>query len=249
MPEEDLAAAAASAPALRQVATLARWIGPGRKVTQTGQLTMADARHLVDLLETGVWSALSIRYYLDEATTEQLGHIRKATDRDLRRAAGELVAFGALAEDGETLRLSPAAEKVLRARFAAVQPEDQIAQIKVTLLDSDPPVWRRLLVPMTLRLDRLDRVIQAAMGWTNSHLHMFIHPSGHYGTPGLDFPMHDERKASFRDLAAREGDTFGYEYDFGDSWAHILELEDVLERDPDAPSARCLAGDRACPPA
>jgi len=362
MPEEDLAAAAASAPALRQVATLARWIGPGRKVTQTGQLTMADARHLVDLLETGdeidpvigtrmfrtrssaelprlaivvawakavgllrvvhgrlvpvkmnqrlldrpvdlwtamftafnqlgpalcppgwfasllgedfsdgiavlfasiaggggaarieeaqegVWSALSIRYYLDEATTEQLGHIRKATDRDLRRAAGELVAFGALAEDGETLRLSPAAEKVLRARFAAVQPEDQIAQIKVTLLDSDPPVWRRLLVPMTLRLDRLDRVIQAAMGWTNSHLHMFIHPSGHYGTPGLDFPMHDERKASFRDLAAREGDTFGYEYDFGDSWTHEVLLEGLVPAEPTGRYPACTDGARACPP-
>lgn len=53
MPEEDLAAAAASAPALRQVVALTRWIGPGRKLTQTGQLTMADARHLVGLLETG----------------------------------------------------------------------------------------------------------------------------------------------------------------------------------------------------
>jgi hypothetical protein len=362
MPEEDLAAAAASAAALRQVVALTRWIGPGRKVTQTGQLTMADARHLVGLLETGdqidpvigtrmfrtrssaelprlaivlawakavgllrvvhgrlvpvkknqrlldrpvdlwtamftafdqlgpalcppgwfasllgedfsdgiavlfasiaggggaarieeaqerVWSALSTRYYLEEATTEQLGHIRKATDRDLRRAAGELVAFGALTKDGETLHLSPAAEKVLRARFAAVQPGDQIAQIKVTLLDSDPPVWRRLLVPMTLRLDRLDRVIQAAMGWTNSHLHMFIHPSGHYGTPGLDFPMHDERKASLRDLAAREGDTFGYEYDFGDSWTHEVLLEELLPAEPTGRYPACTDGARACPP-
>ncbi|WP_207229900.1 hypothetical protein [Krasilnikovia cinnamomea] len=51
IPEEDLAAAAASAPALRQVVALTRWIGPGRKPPQTGQLTMADARHLVGLLE------------------------------------------------------------------------------------------------------------------------------------------------------------------------------------------------------
>src|SRR3954453_23017867 len=53
MSEEDLAAAAASAPALRQVVALPRWVGPGRKLTQTGQLTMADARHLVGLLNTG----------------------------------------------------------------------------------------------------------------------------------------------------------------------------------------------------
>jgi hypothetical protein len=362
MVEEDLTAAAASAPALRQVVALTRWIGPGRKLTQTGQLTMADARHLVGLLETGdeidpvigtrifrtrssadlprlafvvawakaagllrvvhgrlvpvkknqrlldqpealwtamfavfdrlgpalcppgwfasllgedfsagiavlfagiaegggtvrlgeareqVWHALSARYYLDEATTEQLEHIRKATDRDLRRAASELIAFGVLTEDGEALRLSPPAEHVLRTRFAAVQPGDQIAQIKVTLMDTDPPVWRRLLVPTTLRLDRLDRIIQAAMGWTNSHLHMFIHPTGHYGTPDLDFPMHDERKATFRDLAAREGDTFGYEYDFGDSWTHEVLLEKLEPAEPTGRYPACIDGAGACPP-
>jgi hypothetical protein len=37
----------------RQVAAVTRWVGAGRKLTQTGQLTMADARHLVALLETG----------------------------------------------------------------------------------------------------------------------------------------------------------------------------------------------------
>jgi hypothetical protein len=362
MPEEDLTAAAASAPALRQVVALTRWIGPGRKLTQTGQLTMADARHLVSLLETGdeidpvigtrmfrtrssadlprlailvawakavgllrvvhgrlvpvkknqrlmdqpealwtamftvfdqlgpalcppgwfasllgedfsdgiavlfasiargggtarieeaqeqVWFALSSRYYLDQATTEQLGHIREATDRDLHRAANELVAFGALTEDGETLRLSPAAGHVLRTGFATVQPGDQIAQIKVTLLDTDPPVWRRLLVPTTLRLDRLDRVIQAAMGWTNSHLHMFIHPTGHYGTPDLDLPVHDEREAAFCDLAAREGDTFGYEYDFGDGWTHEVLLEDLSPAEPTGRYPACMDGSRACPP-
>src|SRR5438045_4004747 len=53
MSEEDMAAAVASARPLRQVAALTRWVGAGRKLTQTGQLTMADARHLVALLETG----------------------------------------------------------------------------------------------------------------------------------------------------------------------------------------------------
>ncbi|WP_229072231.1 plasmid pRiA4b ORF-3 family protein [Actinoplanes sp. DH11] len=362
MSEEDLAAAAASATAVRQVTALTRWVGAGRKLTQTGQLTMADARHLVDLLETGdridptvgarkfrtrssadlprlavvlawakaagllrvvngrlvpvkknqrlldrpvdlwttmftvfgelgpalcpprwaasllddsfadgiavllgclaehagavrvdeaqerVWSALAARYYLDEATTEQLSRLRKATDLDLRRAAGELIALGALLGDSETLRLSPAAEQVLRARFGAVRPGDQIAQIKVTLLDTDPPVWRRLLVPTTMRLDRLDQVIQAAMGWTNSHLHMFIHPTGHYGPPDPDLPMIDERTASFGDLAAGEGDTFEYEYDFGDSWTHEVLLEKLIPAEPSAQYPACTDGARACPP-
>src|SRR5258705_10836346 len=53
MSEEGMAAAVASARALRQMAALTRWVGAGRKLTQPGQLTMADARHLVALLETG----------------------------------------------------------------------------------------------------------------------------------------------------------------------------------------------------
>ena len=52
MPDEELAAAAASAPVLRQMVALTRRVRPGRKLTQTGHLTMADAQHLAGILET-----------------------------------------------------------------------------------------------------------------------------------------------------------------------------------------------------
>src|SRR4051812_32639347 len=45
-----------------------------------------------------------------------------------------------------------------------------IARLKVTLDDVEPAVVRRLEVPLDLRLDRLHLVLQAALGWTNSHL-------------------------------------------------------------------------------
>ncbi len=47
----------------------------------------------------------------------------------------------------------------------------RIALLKVTLDDVKPAVLRRLQVPLTIRLDRLHGVIQAAMGWTDSHLY------------------------------------------------------------------------------
>jgi len=49
----------------------------------------------------------------------------------------------------------------------------QIFQIKVTLLGSDPEIWRRLLVPASMTLDVLHNVLQIAMGWENDHLYEF----------------------------------------------------------------------------
>jgi len=41
---------------------------------------------------------------------------------------------------------------------------------------------------------------------------------------------------------------FTYEYDFGDSWLHTVEIEEVRdERDGDG-WERCLDGARSCPP-
>jgi hypothetical protein len=205
----------------------------------------------IEAMQEEVWSALSGRYHLDNATGDQLARLRTSTDHDLHRVVAGLVTLGALAEEDAaagTLRLTPLAEWALRSRYGAVAPGDQIAQLKVTLLDIDPPVWRRVLVPATIRLDRLDRVVQAAMGWTNSHLHMFIHPSGHYGVPDLDFPLQDERRATLRDLAAQEGETFRYEYDLGDSWEHELMLEQLSTAEPGGRYPVCLDGARACPP-
>ena len=48
-----------------------------------------------------------------------------------------------------------------------------IARLKVTLEDVAPAVMRRLDVPLRIRLDRLHLVLQAAMGWTNTHLYEF----------------------------------------------------------------------------
>ena len=51
-------------------------------------------------------------------------------------------------------------------------PED-IYQIKVTLLGTSPPIWRRLLVPADVTLSQLHDVLQAAMGWDDGHMHEF----------------------------------------------------------------------------
>ena len=56
-----------------------------------------------------------------------------------------------------------------RSETRAVHP--RMYQLKISLMETDPSIWRRLRVPGSTTLSRLDRIIQTTMGWTNSHLH------------------------------------------------------------------------------
>jgi hypothetical protein len=62
-------------------------------------------------------------------------------------------------------------------------------QFKITLLETNPPIWRRIQT-VDCTLDDLHMLIQCAMGWTNSHLHHFDINKTFYGDPEmLDDPF------------------------------------------------------------
>ncbi len=126
-----------------------------------------------------------------------------------------------------------------------------IYQLKITLNESEPLVWRRVLVSGNRSMKRLHEIIQLAFGWTNSHLHLFEFPDGSvYTDPRfmLDHVEHDdEAKNKLRKLAKTKGCTFKYEYDFGDDWSHTIEVEDILS-DSSGWEPRCIAGESAGPP-
>lgn len=129
-----------------------------------------------------------------------------------------------------------------------------IYQLRITLLNIYPPIWRRLLVPADMPLKRFHDVLQIAMGWQDCHLHQFIVGDVRYGIvdPELDPAMKTEARVKVRDILPKAGATIVYEYDFGDAWEHEIVLEDVLPSSggpwPDKPLLpRCIAGERACP--
>lgn len=127
---------------------------------------------------------------------------------------------------------------------------EKIYQIKVTLMRSKPPIWRRLLVSGNATLFNLHKIIQIAMGWTNSHLHQFIIDGEHYSIPSEEDwePVIDEREHRIAEIAPVEQSKFIYEYDFGDSWEHESIVEKILPVDPKLEYPFCMAGKRACPP-
>lgn len=125
----------------------------------------------------------------------------------------------------------------------------QIYQLRITLNDVTPPVWRRVLVPGGYTLDRLHRVIQYAMGWQDLHLHSFEVDGQAYGEPDPagELALRDELDARL-DAVAGKGDVFRYTYDFGDWWDHEITAEDVFTGEPDEQYPLCADGARACPP-
>lgn len=127
----------------------------------------------------------------------------------------------------------------------------RVYQLKVTLLDTKPSIWRRVLVDGSSTLDHLHEVIQAAFGWWNYHLHEFEVGRDRYGIPDPDEdwggPPRDERRTRLDTIVA-EGSSFRYTYDFGDSWDHRVVVEKVLSTHSAAAVPACIDGRRACPP-
>ena len=121
-------------------------------------------------------------------------------------------------------------------------------EIKVEIQRIDPPIWRLLQVPPRTSLKRLHKILQIAMGWTDSHLHLFKVDGKEYGDliSEWDFEVLDESKLTLGKIFAGGTKSFQYEYDMGDSWMHDITLQRQIESDETKPG--CTAGARACPP-
>lgn len=124
-----------------------------------------------------------------------------------------------------------------------------VYQLKATIVETKPPVWRRVVVAEDITLSGLHDVLQAAFGWWDCHLHEFEIRGVRYGVDdGEDWqPPKDERRARLRDVL-KEVSSFLYVYDFGDYWRHRVVVEKVFPAEPGARYPSCTGGRRACPP-
>lgn len=130
-----------------------------------------------------------------------------------------------------------------------------VFQLKVTLKRSKPSIWRRFQVPGSLTLAQLHDALQIIMGWTDSHLHRFIINGHEFGRPDYEerfdeneAPLRDERRVRLAHLFAVVPSAFLYEYDYGDSWLHVIVVEWIMRATPGVHYTLCVDGERACPP-
>ena len=122
-------------------------------------------------------------------------------------------------------------------------------EIRVQLRDIEPPIWRILRVPSRTSLLKLHKILQRAMGWTNSHLHLFEIDGKPYGEGDFewDFDVQDYRGMRLDKIFTEGRTSFLYEYDLGDSWRHDITLLGTVGGEAEEKPA-CISGARVCPP-
>lgn len=127
--------------------------------------------------------------------------------------------------------------------------------LRAQIRDISPPIWRRIQVEGFISLRKLHHILQAAFGWSGSHLHEYEIEYNRYARfedddvlesmdPDATF---DDRKTKLQKVLW-PGLSFVYEYDFGDGWKHdiVVETMEFIESEPQG-VAHIVAGERACP--
>ena len=125
-----------------------------------------------------------------------------------------------------------------------------IARLSVEIDDVTPRVVRVVEVPADIRLDDLHFVLQIAIGWQNGHPFEFRIGDKVWGQPDRDAegsPSPAER-ATLDDILAH-GDTFKYDYVFGEDWQHTVALLSRAAAQPDVRYPNLLSAEGRCPPA
>ena len=128
-----------------------------------------------------------------------------------------------------------------------------IYQLKIVLREISPPVLRILQIKGNANLGKLHDYIQGVMGWQDYHLHEFTIKGKRYRSEEQMYETIDDTdifdESSYRlNKLLHEGDTFTYEYDFGDCWKHDICVEKILPPQEGVHYPVCVYGERACPP-
>lgn len=125
---------------------------------------------------------------------------------------------------------------------------DQVHLLKVTLLYTDPPVWRRVRVPSMTSLGTLHAAVQVLFGWDGDHLHVFDAKGGYYSDPFRNLEQtRDEFVTRIASVLSTPKQKIIYRYDLGADWRHEIVLEEVADNAGERDTLVCVGFGGDCP--
>jgi hypothetical protein len=138
----------------------------------------------------------------------------------------------------------------MATKVVRIDSPGSILQVHIELTGTKPKIWRRVLVPDTIKLEQLHSVIQRAFDWNHTHMHEFHTSEGdRYGSSDPFDAMEGVKSGANVSLTkVLRTATLKYVYDFGDYWEHRIKVEKTLAPDPQITLPRCIAGANAAPP-
>jgi hypothetical protein len=135
--------------------------------------------------------------------------------------------------------------------------DERAVQLKISLKNSSPPIWRRVLVKSSISFYELHYTIQILMGWGNYHLYEYKIGNyriglidDYFDDPEFGVPDIINAKEITLDEVLSKGEvkSFSYEYDFGDGWVHSIVAEKTMPLEQDKYYPVCIKGKLNCPP-
>lgn len=130
-------------------------------------------------------------------------------------------------------------------------------KLKIELNNTEPKVYRTVIVPEEFDFDKLHYVIQCVMNWDDSHLYQFnigdFFASDSIGLDDEDddffgfqkYKKFDATETLLSDFFNGQLKKINYIYDFGDSWEHIITVLKKPEEEVLYP--KCIKGENAAP--
>jgi hypothetical protein len=134
--------------------------------------------------------------------------------------------------------------------MTAAPPSMGIARLTVEIDDVTPRVARCLDAPLDIRLDDLHFVLQIAIGWQNGHPFEFRIGDKVWGLPDREAESSPTPadKATLAEILAL-GDSFKYDYVFGEDWQHTVTMQARTKAAPDMHYPYLVSAEGRCPPA
>lgn len=134
---------------------------------------------------------------------------------------------------------------------AAISPTRDVYLLRVSLVKSEPEVWRRLMVTTDTTLNEMHLLLQLLMNLNDEHLHRFKIGYDFFGPDSPDGSM-DRRELyngkTLHDIYAAGYKKFFYTYDFAANREHRLTIQQVLPYEEDIDYPLCTNGAHVAPP-